>query len=34
MVKNMFSVQAGWAFLRRKNFQKALAEMLTGPVQA
>jgi hypothetical protein len=34
MVKNMFSVQAGWAFLDSENFLKALAEMLTGPVQA
>ena len=34
MVKNMFSVQAGWAFLPRANFLKALAEMLTGPAQA
>ena len=34
MVKNMFSFQAGWAFLDSENFFKALAEMLTGPVQA
>jgi hypothetical protein len=34
MVKNMFSFRAGWAFLEPENFFKALAEMLTGPVQA
>jgi len=34
MVKNMFSVRAGWAFLELENFFKALAEMLTGPVLA
>ncbi len=34
MVKNMFSFRAGWAFLDSENFFKALAEMLTGPVQA
>jgi hypothetical protein len=34
MVKNRFSFRAGWAFLELENFFKALAEMLTGPVQA